>query len=386
MEDKIKRIIQISQQIGDQLEDPQQEESEEVRAWKNESTKHQELYAEVTNSKFLKNQHQYYHSVDVENEFKRFQKRRFHRTRMIRRISTIAACMMIGLTLYYWNDKSITTTEQIAKTEIIQPGSPKAYLVINNQEKVLLTDSCSWNVQDGVLVRDSVGKGLSYTNTTKNEEATVQINKLVVPRGGEYKLTLTDGTRIWMNAESELEYPTNFSDTIRSVKLKGEAYFEVAKDKTKPFHVFAGDLDLRVYGTTFNVNTHIAGKIQTVLVEGKLGVRTLQTGREVMMEPSQLAIYDEERKETEVKQVNSRIYTAWREGWFLFEAARLENVLEQLSRWYNVDIIYMQEDVKDLQIFGSMKHYDSIEVILQAIEKNVNIHFKINGKTITVTQ
>ena len=323
----------------------------------------------------------------MEKELKRF-KHQTSRRALIYSWASVA-CFIFGVIgIYYWTVETVPSKEPTLITGTIKPGSPKAYLVLENHEKVLLTDSCAWIMHDGVMTRDSAGMGLTYSEKSKGITSTepVRLNRLVVPRGGEYKLTLADGTKIWMNAESELEYPIHFSDTARNVSLKGEAYFEVAKDKHKPFHVRVGDLDIQVYGTMFNVNTHVSGKIQAVLVEGKIGVQVLKTGDQIILHPSQLVNYDMIQKKMEVKQVNTRRYTAWRNGRFLFEEERLENVLEQLSRWYDVEIVYTNTEVKDLLIFGSMKHYDSIEVILNAIEKNVNVHFKINGKTITVTK
>ena len=134
--------------------------------------------------------------------------------------------------------------------------------------------------------------------------------------------------------------PDVISGKERRVRLQGEAWFEVAKSAEIPFYVMAEDLEIRVYGTSFNVNTHGMRAVQTVLTEGEVGVRSLRSGKEVRMVPGQLAEYGRSDRELRIREVNVRQYTAWKEGYFYFDDRSLEEMMDELARWYDMEIVY----------------------------------------------
>ena len=189
-----------------------------------------------------------------------------------------------------------------------------------------------------------------------------------------------------MNSASELKYPVRFDGNERKVYLSGEAYFEVTKDTERPFYVVTEDVQIRVYGTEFNVNTHHLGKIQTVLVNGKVGIKKRGATGETMMKPGELASFDREAGTFEVKEVNVRQYVVWKDGYFTFENESLEQIMNTLSLWYDVDVFFQAEAAKQLVFTGYMKRYDDISEILNAIMDVVGVNFTINGKSIVVSQ
>lgn len=206
------------------------------------------------------------------------------------------------------------------------------------------------------------------------------------PRGGEYTIVLSDGTKVYLNAASELKYPIQFNSEKREVYLLGEAYFEVTRDTNRPFYVITDAVRVKVYGTEFNVNTYGVGGTQTTLVSGKVGIQGKGSIREYIMKPSQLAEFKDNGDFGGIRKVNAEIYTAWKEGFFVFEDEGLENILNRLSRWYDVDVFYGSEKVKEYHFTGHMEKYENVETILNAISKMVGVHFTIKGKTIVVTE
>ena len=210
-------------------------------------------------------------------------------------------------------------------------------------------------------------------------------NELVVPKCGEYKLRLSDGSLIVLNSESKLRYPVNFNGDTREVFLSGEAYFEVETDTTRPFYVVMDRIQVRVYGTSFNVNTHQEKGIETVLVEGKVGIKTFAAG-EYVLKPGELACFDRKSGTVEIRDVDARQYTAWTRGIFTFEEETLEQIMATLSLWYDVDVFYQVEAVKELHFSGHLERYKEIRNILDAITEATGVKFSIKERTIIVSQ
>ena len=231
----------------------------------------------------------------------------------------------------------------------------------------------------------SVLSGYLYFNPVNQEEG---IGNLVVhaDRGERSGVTLPDGTQVKLNAESSLSYTHDFGRELRQVNLEGEAYFEVTKDSNRPFYVITEEVQVRVYGTEFNVNTHQPGKVHTVLVDGKVGIKKRGTTGEITMKPGELASFDRNAGTFEVKEVDVRQYVVWKDGYFTFENESLEQILNTLSLWYDVDVFFQSESAKQLVFTGYMKRYNDISKILNAITDVVGVNFTINGKTIIVSK
>lgn len=206
------------------------------------------------------------------------------------------------------------------------------------------------------------------------------------PRGGEYKVTLSDGSLVYLNSVTRIKYPVVFSRKERKVFLSGEAYFEVAEDPKRPFLVEVGGIEVKVYGTFFNINSFREGGVQTVLVKGSVGVKVLASGEESMIEPGQMAEFRQGSMKVEVKEVDVNLYTDWKNGIFRFKNQRLEDILTILSNWYDVDIFYQIPSVKELHFSGYMERYKNFEIILEAITLSTGVQFSIQGKTVVVSK
>jgi ferric-dicitrate binding protein FerR (iron transport regulator) len=205
-------------------------------------------------------------------------------------------------------------------------------------------------------------------------------NTITTPRGGQYQVTLPDGTKVWLNAESSLRFPTAFTEKERAVELTGEAYFEVATNKNKPFLIKTGQSNTRVLGTSFNIMAYNdEGPVKTTLLEG--AVKIAEGGRSALLQPGEQGIFNSGSITT--KTVNIRAVIAWKDGYYFFDRTPVQSVMRQIARWYNVDIVYKGAMPKD-EIVGRIPRSAYVSDVLHIMEL-IGIHFKIEGRTIIVT-
>ena len=229
--------------------------------------------------------------------------------------------------------------------------------------------------QEGMVAyRDSMVTG---------EVGNIVYNRLVVNRGGEYRIVLADGSEVWVNSESELVYPVRFVGEKRVVRLKGEAYFKVQADADHPFIVEANGIDVVAVGTEFNVNSRKKKVVESVLVKGRVEVEN--EIRQVMLSPNQLAVCDVETNGIMVKEVDIRKYIDWKNGDFVFSDDRLEDVMNKLSLWYDCDVVYSDEGLKEIRLSGDMKRYSEVEEFLHFLEISTGACFNVKNKTIVVS-
>lgn len=313
-------------------------------------------------------------------------KRLIRRRRALRTMMRVAAvCILllsIGGVLWMRYDSPV---DEIALNDDIQitPGKPEALLYLSSGESVLLSKmKKELRENNGVAILVNDAGEIRYH--AERQDSTVQplLNRLVVPRGAEFMITLEDGTRVWLDSETELRYPTNFSAEEREVYVRGEAYFEVAKMQDKPFIVKVDQMSVNVLGTKFNISTRVENVVQTVLVEGK--VRLESKGRQVVLKPSQKADFDSESEDWTVENVDVSSYVAWKDGNFVFDNKSLEYIMNRLSLWYDVEVQYSDEGVKGVKLSGDMKRYKNIQELLYFFERISDVRFVIKGKKITI--
>lgn len=256
-------------------------------------------------------------------------------------------------------------------------------LILGNGERVDLQKEQEKVVDLGKGTKIMIGeKGMSYRTGEQGEAPEQELNTVRVPRGGEYRLTLSDGTKIWLNAESQLTYPVRFAGERREVVMKGEVCFEVAKKDGWPFVVKAGDAEVSVLGTLFNVEAYPENEeVKTTLVNGKVEVVTGNSRR--VLNPDEQAVVNRDR-EISVKKVFAEEYIGWTKGEFRFTRMRLEEVMTKLARWYNVEVFFAVPALKDVRFTLNLKRYDDITEVLSKIEKTGRVHFRVQGQCITV--
>lgn len=271
----------------------------------------------------------------------------------------------------------------------IKPVQTQAVLYLSSGEQVELSSShLEIRERNGLVVKVDSSSGVRYDSlvTGKRKGMELIYNKIVVPRGGEYFVTLSDGTKVWLDAESELEYPVNFGEECREVKLKGEAYFSVTENKEKPFLVRSREYCVRVYGTEFNVNAYNSRQIETVLVEGSIGFKANASSEECMLQPNQLAVVDVKTGESEIRKVDVYPYIAWKNQDIVFANERLESIMEKVARWYDVVVFFQNDGLKDLRFDCNMQRYANIEDLFFFMEKTSHARFAINGRTVVVSK
>lgn len=268
----------------------------------------------------------------------------------------------------------------------IAPGKQRATLELANGEVYELGRSTGLekkNIGYNIIV-DSCS--LNYTKADSGDVFRgPEFNKLSIPRGGEYQLKLEDGTKVWLNSESQLKYPQFFTGHTRDVFLEGEAYFEVAKDVARPFIVHAGVQKITVLGTSFGITSYRDEETKTTtLVEGRVKVEFPGISSETyLLEPGYQVAYI--NRNIEKKQVDVREFVAWHEGKYVFTKKRLEDMMSTLSRWYDFQVFYQNPGAKEVLFSGELMRFESFTDILHLIEKTSDVKFEINQNVVRVT-
>lgn len=294
-----------------------------------------------------------------------------------RRLVWVAACaaVMAGVTVGMWR-------VMVPMAELV--GMPEraggAVLVLGNGERVVLDGGESGVVRESEAARITVeGRTVRYE---ERDGGATEMNVLEIPRGAEYELVLADGTRVWVNSESRLRYPTRFAGNVRQVEMEGEVCFDVARMEDCPFTVKAKGTEVRVLGTLFNVESY-AGEdaVRTTLVRGKVEVAT---GKErVVLEPDRQAVADREGR-IAVREVYGDEFVAWTKGEFRFRRQELKHIMVRLARWYNVEVFYANPALKEVRFTLNTKRYEDIGDILSKIEGTGRVHFRVKGRTVIV--
>lgn len=365
------------------------EEQCRLDRWLEEKEEHQLLLERLRKDTRFAEEHGLFREVDSERAWEVFRVKNglSRQRRMMPWVKYAAAAILLPLVvtsmwlLFSREEKE----ERIPVVQRVESRGRDVILEVVGGEKVVLAKEQEKmiHVGQGVAVRQNAGE-LVYSDSVCTER--VDTNVLRIPRGGEFTLQLADGTRVYLNSATELRYPVAFTGKNRQVYLKGEAYFEVAKDAEHPFFVMTDEVQIKVYGTSFNVNTHSGDGIRTVLVEGKVGIKGCVSDEEYVLRPNEMAFYDRVSREMKVEEVDPDLYTLWRKGIFVFERESLENIMNTLSLWYDMEIFFQSESVKKLHFSGHMKRYEQIEDILHAITDATGVVFTINGRTVCVSR
>lgn len=365
-----------------------EEEVEELRVWLQDK-RNRELFNRLMQGEREVRAMRELRKYDTSRAFRRFTGQVHPKKRNIRYYGRVVAAitlpLVMGILIFWWsNREAVQKVLPLAQSvsTMPAPGIKKAVLTLENGTKMALGDGIEEEIvsEEGARLKiDSTG--LVYKMGAAKD--TLKINKLFVPRRGEYNLTLSDGTRVFLNADSRLIYPVAFGKDKREVILQGEGYFDVAKDETRPFLVKTDDLSVRVLGTAFNLKCYPGDeRVEATLVRGS--VKVLEGNVEMLLSPGEQARFDRVSGEMDKLQVNTALYTSWKDGLFIFERERLEDILTVLSRWYDVAIFYQREDVKEELFTGDLKKYNSIEDHLKMLEMTTNVKFEIRGNTIIV--
>lgn len=358
-------------------------EKEILDEWMERSEENKREFEYICSNTFLEQYRQQELQIDVTKAYKRFvsDRRKGRKIRFFKQWSRIAAILVVAIGCG-WMVVRNTGSIDVVQQEIM-PGSSCARLTLADGQIIKLNEEIQDSVLgDGVRV-DRVGKSLEYTG--KSVKEMVAFNTLEVPRKGEFKVILEDGTKVWLNSESVLRYPVIFSGSDRKVYLKGEAYFEVAPDLSHPFIVNVEEAEIRVLGTAFNIHSYDDDpQIHTTLAHGC--IRICRKGQEMMLKPGEQTVIHRSSDKMEKREVDITSYISWKDGRFVFKKQRLEDIMKTLIRWYDVKVSFTDETLKEITFSGNLERYTTFDQIVSMLEMMQMASFKVEGSHIIISR
>ncbi len=370
------------------------DDEELLNNWLQEKTEHRELYNKILNRKKLSKKINSYLSYDSVNALK--ENGDFSTTKktvgIYKQIFRYAAVIMLplaiaGSLLWYFYPNDLIETQRADIN--IPAGYSKAVLKMGNGKIVNLERTKIENLKeiDGTII-SSDAKTLRFKVPENVKELPPPVmQEITIPRKGEFNTILPDGTKVWLNSETVLEFPSRFTGKERRLTLKkGEAYFDVAHNAERPFIVTSEKSIVKVYGTSFNISAY-EDEVEniTTLVEGSISLRhRYDENSTIMLEPGEQASITSVNRRIKKRKVETDHYTSWTRGEFTFENTNIEAVLKKLSRWYDVDFDFKNDNKRDYHFTGTLKRYENISEILGFIEYTSKLRFSKENNTIYV--
>lgn len=370
------------------------EERKQLEDWLNESAHHRELFEKYNNPAFLS-------SVDLEKDMKEsqeayqdFMKRlkstntahRFAWNKYVAAAVLIAFVSVAAITVYLYNGgESHSATELAAvsdrQVDAVTADSTNILLITASGEKIPVQNSQKMlSVSSGSI---KIGEeSIEDRAQTKTPDSEVVYNTLKILRGKRFKMQLSDGTLVWLNADSEITFPSSFDGKERKVLAKGELFFDVTEDKAKPFIVETPTGKIRVLGTAFNVHCYKDEVTMTTLVRGKIAYSLGEDS--VILTPGQQCVVEDNR--LSVREVDTYDYVSWIDEVLVFKDKELDEIMNSLSRLYDVDIYYENPELKRLPFTGSFKQYENLDKIVRMIEECGLIHIRQDGNTLIISK
>jgi len=364
-----------------------EEEELNLSQWLNESPSHQQ-YFDKASQYFDEGSAFTEQKADTEQAWKKLNKKalkkRSTKTLWIQSLSVAAAIIVIIIFLFPTH-KSENGPLANGHLTIIKPGISKAVLILNDGSVHDLTTSKHLAFTESGADIKIEGNKLLYTEAADVSKS-IKYNTLIIPRGGEFFLQLSDGTKVWLNSETTLRYPVQFIGEERKVELTGEAFFEVARNEKVPFFVESGEQTVKVLGTEFNISSYKENSlISTTLVKGSVEVyiKNKPDKRQTLVPNEQITI-SKINGQISKQKVNPYQYIAWKDGRFVFDDQNLSEIMETLSKWYNVDIVFAREELKNFRFTGNLERYSDFGEVLKKIQKTNEVEFTIENKQITI--
>lgn len=366
------------------------DEQEEVKIWRASSEANEQTFQEIETSLFTGDSSGMEMQADVTGAYWRVrQKCKQRRQQRVRRwIGGIAASLLLPIVVsIFFLSRSARVPEQentIAMNIVappILPGEAKAELLLADGSSIHLQGENPDSLSEQGTSIITGQHGLSYEQ--KESIDRLVYNTLRIPRGGEYTLTLEDGTVVYLNSESQLQYPIQFVGNERRVYLSGEAYFEVKKDAGRPFIVATQKTKVEVLGTSFNLRSYEDEEaVAATLVEGKVRF-VAEDGGQVSLKPGEQGVWSEKGQLTK-QEVDTYLYTAWKDGNFVFRKQPLEEVMRVIARWYDIDYYFIDASQSKITFTGNVRRYDNFCKILEMLELAGGTRFEIQGKSVFI--
>ncbi|SDD81257.1 FecR family protein [Pedobacter soli] len=299
--------------------------------------------------------------------------------------ASILLCLSVGLYLAMRNNEPQQFT--VSAKNDVKPGRNKALLTLADGSVIDLDNAKTGQLatQSGIVVRKTANGKLEYIikDNPGNATQAISTNVITTPRGGQYEVTLPDGTKVWLNAASSLKYPSSFAKNERKVELQGEAYFEVAKDKNRPFRVATNQQTVEVLGTHFNINAYSdEAQVKTTLLEGAVNVSSGTNS--LKLKPGQQALLNLADAKLHMNpDVDVDKEMAWKNDLFAFDNDDLKTIMRQISRWYDLDVVY-QGKITNEKYVGEIPRNSNLSEVFKILELN-HVHIDAKGKVLTVS-
>lgn len=370
------------------------EENEELERWLGEDPGRRQILEDLSDPGYRKALLSELNTYDLKEGYRALVEKidlqpskRLSKKKGYRQILATAAVLIVLLTGAFFLKNYLTKSRQetakaVSPVQDIPPGGNRATLTLAGGSMILLDSA-----QNGLLARQGGTKVIKLNNGqlayqgARNTQGTVTYNTITTPRGGEYKVTLPDGSNVFLNAASSLTYPTAFPKDRRSVKLTGEAYFEIAPNSKSPFLVQVDSMQVQVLGTAFNIMAYPEeSTIRTTLVEG--AVKVLASHQEKALKPNQQAILNSDGQLSLNTQANINEAIAWKNGYFQYSDATIDDIMKDVSRWYNVKIEY--DGTIHRHFVARISRDEPVSRLLQLLELTHSVHFNIESNKIIV--
>lgn len=368
-------------------------EQDELDAWVSASEENLLLFEDLTDENKVEESLRFLDQVNTEKALRRIKvkigmRKKIGKTARLWYYGIAASVILaIGVFAFFTlTNRNAGKDEKkiIVSQPDIAPGGNKAVLIMGDGSIISLTDAVNGLLrnENGTAISKTATGELTYSTGNPAEGASTVYNTLSTPRGGQYKVVLPDGSKVWLNASSSLKYPTAFIGTDRVVELTGEGFFEVAKNKARPFKVRLPEAsEVEVLGTSFNVMTYgDEASQQTTLIEGS--VKMSNNNSEIILKPGEQGLVSTGGKLHVNRSVNTHEITAWKDGNFDFRNASIETIMRQVQRWYDVDVVYRAKIQHEFN--ADVSRNEPVSQLLRLLELTNRVHFKIENKIIYV--
>ncbi|ACU02666.1 FecR family protein [Pedobacter heparinus] len=362
------------------------QEKKDFELWLNASADNRALVESFRNTETVQHELNYIAAVDINKGWEEVSKqiqvkpaKTFSWNKLTKYSAAAVLVVALGFGLYnYLSTAKTRQFNQSAAVHDIMPGTQRATLRMADRSRMDLGTSSFWLVGDNGRIALGAKKGVLYFGKKGKRNNIAGNNVLETPRAGEYRMVLPDGTKVWLNAVSTLSFPTSFNQTERRVELTGEAYFEVAHNKAMPFKVAFNQTEVEVLGTHFNINSY--GKTsKTTLVEGS--IKVTENGRQQLLRPGEEAVID--NGAVNIHKTDTYKSIAWKEGTFYFKEDSMTDIMDQLFRWYDVEIVYKgKPDTK--RYSGNIRRQATLNQVLEMLNAVSGARFSLENRKVTV--
>ena len=364
------------------------EEQLELDTWINSHEDNRKLFAEINDAASRQQALQLIHHFSQTEKLNKILRTKQHQNSTVhfkamwyRVAASILVVLSVSIGIYWYQrpDDEEQPAQQLTSQygEDALPGSNRATLTLADGSTIVLSEE-----QEGIVIQ---ADELLYMDGTSLVQNTVEYATLATPNGGQYQVTLPDGSKVWLNAASSLKYPTTFTGSERLVELTGEAYFEIAPNAKQPFHVKVGNYTVEVLGTHFNVNAYgDSHDLATTLLEGAVRIVGADHTTTKTLKPGEQLLFD--GNQAMINQVNPSDFTAWKDGVIILRSYNIQTVIKQLERWYDVEFTGSSALPVTGSLSGELPKDIRLSEFLQALEKHTHVTFTIEGRRVMIKE